>query len=91
MASRPHPEQGFRSCLGIIRLEKPYGVERVEAAARRALDIGAPSYTSVKNILKNNLDRKPPLIPTTPLPPIRHGNLRGPDYYSTEKGDLHPC
>src|SRR5271154_4212537 len=54
---RPHPEQGFRACLGIVRLVKPFGMARVEAAATRALDIGARTYGSVRSILDNNLDR----------------------------------
>src|ERR1700676_4907499 len=54
---RPHPEQGFRACLGIVRLVKPFGTARVEAAATRALDIGAMTYGSVRSILDNNLDR----------------------------------
>ena len=57
---RPHPEQGFRTCLGILRLIRPYGTERLEAAASRALEIGARTYGSVKSILENNLDRRAP-------------------------------
>jgi len=56
LRERPHPEQGFRSSIGIISLAKSYGHERVEVACNRALEIGARSYTSVKSILKNNLD-----------------------------------
>ena len=54
---RPHPEQGFRSCLGILRLARPFGMARLEAAATRAIDIGALTYGSVRSILDNNLDR----------------------------------
>jgi len=57
IASRKHPQQGFRSCLGIIRLGKSYGNERLEKACQRALVIGAYSYKSVQSILKNNLDQ----------------------------------
>src|SRR5207244_12390605 len=53
LASRPHPQQGFRSCLGIMRLGKSYGTERLDAACRRALTIGACSYKSIESILKN--------------------------------------
>jgi TnpA family transposase len=60
MRERAHPEQGFRACIGIMRLVKSYGCERAEAACGRALEIGARSYTSVKSILKNNLDGKRP-------------------------------
>ena len=57
IASRKHPQQGFRSCLGIIRLGKSYGNERLEKACQKALAIGAYSYKSVQSILKNNLDQ----------------------------------
>jgi len=88
LASRPHPEQGFRSCLGIIRLSRAYCPDRVEAAARRALDIGAPSYSSVKAILKNGLDQQPLLPTVPPKPRIRHDNIRGADYYN-QKGETN--
>src|SRR5262249_22949580 len=54
---RPHPEQGFRSCLGILRLARPFGVARLEAAATRAIEIGALTYGSVRSILDHKLDR----------------------------------
>jgi transposase len=79
---RPHPEQGFRACLGIIRLARPYGAERLEAAADRAIDIGARTYGSVKSILDNNLDRRPAQTRATDGAPIRHANIRGPRYYN---------
>ncbi|MGH9057991.1 MAG: Mu transposase domain-containing protein, partial [Acidimicrobiales bacterium] len=82
MASRPHPEQGFRSCLGIIRLGSRYGNERLEAACRRALAIRAHSYRSVESILKAGLDRKPlPAKEVTGGTHPDHANLRGPGYY----------
>jgi transposase len=57
MKAKPHPEQGFRSCLGILGLLRSYGAERIEAAARRGNDIGAKTYGSIKSILHNGLDR----------------------------------
>lgn len=81
LSSRPHPEQGFRSCLGIIRLGDRYGAERLEAACRRALSIRAFSYRSVESILKNGLDQKPLPEPRPELSHPSHENLRGPDYY----------
>ncbi len=57
LADRPHPEQGFRSCLGILRLGKRYGEVRLEAACNRALRVRARSYRHVESILKNGLDR----------------------------------
>ncbi len=77
---RPHPEQGYRSCLGIIGLERRFGAERLEAAALRALEIQARNYPSVKSILEKGLDR----IPRPALPehePILHTNIRGSGYY----------
>ncbi|MGH6716336.1 MAG: IS21 family transposase [Bradyrhizobium sp.] len=78
---RPHPEQGFRACLGIIRLTKPFGATRVEAAALRALDIGAMTYGSVKSILDNNLDRHAQPRGAADEPAILHSNIRGARYY----------
>jgi DNA replication protein DnaC len=63
LRERAHPEQGFRACVGILRLAKTYGRERLEAACCRALEIGARSYSSVNSILKNNLDRQRPAMP----------------------------
>lgn len=77
---RTHPEQGFRSCIGIIGLAKGFGPERLEAACGRALDIGARSYTSVKSILKTNQDRRLPAS-NTDGPAIVHPNIRGPGYF----------
>jgi len=56
IASKAHPQQGYRSCLGILRLSKSYGDDRLEKAAHRAITIGAMSYRSVESILKNRLD-----------------------------------
>ncbi len=77
---RAHPEQGFRACVGILRLAKSYSGERLEAACARALEIGARSYTSVSSILKTNRDRKRP-APATDGPAIVHSNIRGPTYF----------
>ena len=80
LESRPHPEQGYRACLGILRLARQYRAERLEAACDRGLDIGARSYGSIQSILKHGLDRRPPkparqgeLLPT-------HPNIRGSRY-----------
>ena len=82
LEQRPHPEQGFRACLGIVRLAGPYGAERLEAAAERAIDIGARTYGSVKSILNNHLDRRPAHKRATDATPILHSNIRGPRYYN---------
>ena len=82
MESRPHPEHGYRTCLGIIRLGKRYGTRRLEAASKRALTVRALSYRSVESILKNGLDQKPlPEHSSRPVDRRHHENLRGPDYY----------
>ena len=83
-AGRPHPEQGFRSAIGILRLAKTHGAERLEAACKRALEIGAPSYSSVASILRNNLDRREAPKSSkgaTDGPAIDHPNIRGPEYF----------
>jgi len=81
MARRPHPEQGFRSCLGVIRLSERYGTGRLEAACARAAHVGSHSYRSVQSILQKGLDAKP-LPASEPGRAHRdHENLRGPNYY----------
>jgi transposase len=81
LASRPHPEQGYRSCLGLLRLGKQYPPARLEASCARALAIRATSYKSVQSILRTGLDHHA-LVPL-PTPPGRvHGNVRGPAYYT---------
>jgi transposase len=79
MASRPHPELGFRSCLGILRLGERFGAARLEAACARALTAGATSCRSVRSILERGLEAAPPGATT---PPTRsHENVRGAAYY----------
>jgi transposase len=80
MREKTHPEQGFRSSIGIVSLAKRYGVERLEVACARALEIGARSYTSVVSILKNNLDRQRPAS-AAEGPAIVHANIRGSTYF----------
>jgi len=85
LAERPHPEMGYRSCLGILRLskDKRYGPERLESACARALPFGARSYHHVASILKHGLDRVPLTAPElegqAQLP--LHENIRGRGYY----------
>jgi transposase len=78
--SKPHPEMGYRACLGLIRLAAKHSPERMEAAAERALTTGAIAYKHIKSILKSRLDSQP-----LPTPPPRttaeHENLRGPEYF----------
>ena len=81
LASRPHPEQGFRSALGIIRLGEASRQDRVEAACERALALRAYSYRSVESILEHDLDRQPLRGEALPRPHPRHRNVRGANYY----------
>jgi hypothetical protein len=76
---------GYRSALGVIRLDRQYGAERLEAACTRAVRLKLYRFQSVKSMLKSGLDRQP-LPELVPAPsPVEHGNLRGPDYYATHQ------
>ena len=86
LESRPHPQQGFRSCQGIMRLGKRYGTPRLEAACRRALKIGACSYKSIESILKQGLDQTPLPTRVKANTPVDHDNIRGPQYYQSDEG-----
>jgi transposase len=101
---RPHPEQGYRACLGLLNLSKTYGEERLEAACRRALAIGAPHRKRIIAILEAKLDQHPDLVPAADTAAATasrtHGNVRGADYFrdsttptetTTDEGDDDPC
>jgi transposase len=82
MVDRPHPEQGFRTCLGILALTRTYDNARVDAACRRGVSIKARSVASIRSILKNGLDRA--FLDEegrSDREPVRHGNIRGRDYF----------
>jgi transposase len=83
LKDRPHPEQGYRSCLGLFRLGQRYGPARLEAACARALAVGARSYRQVDAMLTRGLDRAPLPVQTSLVstPAIPHEHLRGPEYY----------
>jgi len=87
LRTRPHPEQGYRSCLGVLRLGHKHGCDRLEAASRRALQFRTYSYASVKSILRSGLDRAPiedaseELASIRPLP-RSHKNVRGARSYT---------
>jgi transposase len=81
LASRKHPQQAYRSCLGILRLGKAYGDQRLEAACRRALTLGSYSYKSIESILKHRLDEQPLAEQQELALPEDHDNIRGPSYY----------
>jgi len=82
LEDKPHPEQGYRACLGIMRLGRRYGAVRLESACRRAVLLDACSYQSIKSILATAADRQPlPENKTTAGQTILHENVRGRDYY----------
>jgi len=85
LEDRPHPEQGFRSCLGLLRLGTRYGTERLEAACQRARWLRSPNYQTVKNILATQRDREPlpEQRPARSLP--AHENVRGADFYAAKE------
>ena len=80
-AKRSHPQQAYRSLLGILRLGKAYGDKRLEAACGRALEVNALSFRSIQSILKSGLDQKPLPGKDNNSEPIKHRNIRGADYY----------
>ena len=79
--SRRHPEQGFRSCLGVMRLAKHFTEQRLEAACQRAISLNACSFKHVKSILENSIDKQPLIPACDSVKPIQHHNLRGKEYY----------
>ena len=84
LESRPHLEHAYRACLGLKKLGRQYGDERLSAACARALAIGSVSYSSVKSILAEGLDRLTLPEEEAPPAPLTHGNLRGATYWSKE-------
>lgn len=103
LETRPHPEQGYRACLGLLNLSKTYGEERLEAACRRALTLGSPTSGRIKAILKAKLDQHPDLFPAADTAAATasrtHANVRGADYFResttenpiTDEGDDDSC
>lgn len=105
LENRPHPEQGYRACLGLLNLAKTYGEERLEAACRRALTIGSPTRKRILAILEAKLDQHPDLFPApntaAPTASLSHSNVRGAEYFrstttptatpSTTEGDDETC
>ena len=84
MASREHPQQGFRACLGIIRLAGRHGAARLDKACARALALGAYSYRSVASILDRGLEEKPVLQEDPAQPVVDHENVRGGEFFAEE-------
>jgi len=88
LENKPHPEMGYRACLGIMSLAKTYGAARLEAASQRALLLGACSYQSLKSILKHSLDHQTMLELNEEKCGPNHDNVRGPHYYDPPSGEL---
>jgi transposase len=99
--NRPHPEQGYRACLGLLNLVRQYGPSRLEAACLRALAMGAPTRKRIKSILATKLDQHPQLFaaaasgePAAAAAKRTHANVRGPEYFrstTSDQGDLDAC
>jgi len=81
LGGRQHPQQAYRTCLGVLRLAKDYGNERLEAACSRAIDLKAPSYRFIASTLKNGLDQQSSTVAVQADLPLTHVNVRGPNYY----------
>jgi transposase len=80
LTTRKHPEQGYRACLGLLKLEKQYGAQRLEAACVRALALGSPAYQTVASILKRRVESLP-LDEENSWSSPEHAHLRGSKYY----------
>lgn len=85
MKLRPHPEQGYRSCLGLMRLAKRYDSKRLEAACARACALKTFSYKSIESMLRTGMDKVPLPQPSAPMMPLTHRNIRGPNYYKEDE------
>jgi len=101
LENRPHPEQGYRACLGLLNLVRQYGGSRLEAACLRALAMGSPTRKRIQSILQTKLDQHPQLFadaasgkPAAPATKRTHANVRGPEYFRSttpDQGDLDSC
>lgn len=92
LARRRHPEQGYRACLGIMRLGRQYGDQRLEAACLRAIHLNAFSYQTIKNILASGFDQMPlPNLEESSPASTNHDNIRGPHCYINPTEEQHPC
>lgn len=90
LASRPHPEQGYRSCLVILQLAKLHGPERLERASQTAIQTRALSYRRVQAILNHQLKDVPATADPGPSIPISHANIRGAGYYQDQE-EIRSC
>lgn len=89
LESRPHPEQGYRSCLGLLRLGREHGDDRLDAACQKALHLQSYSFRTVKNILSSGMDRHRCEEEVTNRALPEHANIRGGGYYQISDPILH--
>jgi len=90
IATRAHPQQAYRSCLGTLRLAKRYGDDRLEAACGRASALRSFTFKSVEAILKHRLDQQPlEPTPAAAMPKLQHANVRGGTYYARGAATRH--
>ena len=86
LTHKPHPEMGYRSCLGLLSLARQYGYVRLEAASRVAMQLRARNARTVRNLLKQGLEQQPlPKLAAPAAQPVDHENLRGADYYTQKE------
>ena len=90
LAERPHPEQGYRACLGLMRLGRAHGPDRLEAACGRAEGLRSYRYRTVEHILTHHQDRLPLGDVGPARPPLTHENLRGAAYYAEQEPHADP-
>ena len=78
---KQHPEQAYKSCVGILGFSRKAGNERLAIACRRALGYGIYNYKTIQSILENKMDsyEESPFADELPMP--KHENIRGEDYY----------
>ena len=81
LLARKHPQQAFRTCLGVLRLGKTFGDDRLEAACQRALSVNAVAFRSIESMLKLGLDKRPLCLEPSQASLPLHENVRGPTYY----------
>jgi hypothetical protein len=84
LGGKSHPEQGYRSCLGLMALSRRYGTDRLERACERALAIGSPRRASIDSILKQGLDLIAEAQEEKSQPLPQHENVRGAAYYADQ-------
>jgi len=86
--SKRHPQQGFNACMGLKNLGKQYSNERLDAACSRAIKMGCTTLTSIRSILKTNLDQQSQDEEVVNEATVDHDNIRGPNYFNEKQGEM---